>query len=160
MMLRNCLYETCQIAHEELPKAKLTQKKYYDRKVKPRQLCVREKVLLLLPSDTNKLILTWKGPFTVLEKRSDVDYVIDLGTRTSLFHINLLKKYEERPPLTDTVDRVAVTVQTEQPEEEPELPFLALHQNETYHDVKVSDNLDVNQKAEIKKILLDYQDIF
>lgn len=131
MELRDRLYETCQIAHEELQKAKLTQKKCYDRKAKPRQLSVGDKVLLLLPFDTNKLILTWKGPFTVLEKRSEIDYVVDLGTRTSLFHINLLKKYEERPSSTDTVGRAAVTVQTEEPEEEPELPLLALQQNET-----------------------------
>uniref|UniRef100_A0A131XKF8 RNA-directed DNA polymerase n=1 Tax=Hyalomma excavatum TaxID=257692 RepID=A0A131XKF8_9ACAR len=158
--LRDRLYQTCQIAHEELQKAKLSQKKYYDRKAKPRQLCVGDKVLLLLPSDHNKLILTWKGPFTVLEKRSEIDYVVDLGTRTSLFHINLLKKYEERPPSTDMVDHAAVTLQSEQPEEEPELPLLSLKQHETYRDVKVADSLDANQKAHVEQLLSIYHDIF
>lgn len=57
-----------------------------------------DKVLLLLPSN-NKLILTWKGPFTIIDKRSDIDFVVDLGTREGTFHINLLKKYEERESL-------------------------------------------------------------
>lgn len=90
--LRKRLDDTCQIAQEQLKKAKMTQKTYYDKKTRRRQLTVGDRVLLLLPSDTNKLILTWKGPSPVLERRNDVDYVIDLGTRTSLFHINMLKK--------------------------------------------------------------------
>ncbi|XP_072140178.1 uncharacterized protein [Dermacentor andersoni] len=160
MELSERLQETCRIAHEELRKAKLTQKKYCDRKAKSRQLCAGDKVLLLLPSDNNKLILTWKGPFTVVEKRSEIDYVVDLGNRTSLFHINLLKKYEERPLSTDTAGRAAVTLQKEQLEEDPELPFLSLHQRETYRDVKVADTLDINQKTRVEQILSNYQDIF
>ncbi|XP_037518104.1 uncharacterized protein LOC119394875 [Rhipicephalus sanguineus] len=90
------LPNTCKITHEEHQKAKASQKKYYDRKSRLRQLSAGEKVLLLLPSDRNKLILTWKGPFTVVEKRSDCDYLVDLGSRVSLFHANLLKRYEEK----------------------------------------------------------------
>ncbi|KAM7298921.1 uncharacterized protein ISCGN_019488 [Ixodes scapularis] len=79
--LRKRLDDTCRIAQEQLKKAKMAQKTYYDKKTRRRQLTVGDRVLLLLPSDTNKLILTWKGPFTVLERRNDVDYVIDLGTK-------------------------------------------------------------------------------
>ncbi|KAL1442510.1 hypothetical protein MTO96_046382 [Rhipicephalus appendiculatus] len=56
------------------------------------------------------------------------------------------------------VGRAAVMVQTEQPEEEPELPSLALTPTETYRDVKVTKNLDISQKAQIEKILSDYQE--
>lgn len=115
--LRERLQQTCQLAQEELRKAKLAQKKHLDRRARPRQLSAGDKVLLLLPSD-NKLILTWKGPFTILERRNDVDYVVDLGTRTSLFHINLLKKYEERERKTDTVQQAAVTIQADDNEDE------------------------------------------
>lgn len=94
--LQERLHETSQLAHEILRRSKATQKQYYDRKAKARHLSVGDKVLLLLPSDNNKLILTWKRPFIITEKRSDSDFVIDLGTRQSTFHINLLKKYEER----------------------------------------------------------------
>lgn len=58
-----------------------------------------EKVLCYcsLRAPTKWLLLAWKGPFTVLER---INYVIGFGTKTTLFHINLLKTYEERPPLT------------------------------------------------------------
>lgn len=93
--LQERLHETCQLAHEMLRRSKATQKQYYDHKAKARHVAVGDKVLLLLPSNNNKLILTWKGPVIITEKRSDSDFVIDLGTRQSTFHINLLKKYEE-----------------------------------------------------------------
>lgn len=86
---------TCKAAQEELQKAKMTQK-YYDKRTKVRQLARGDKEVLLLPANKNKLILTWKGPFTIVAKHSEYDYLIDLGARRSLFHINLLKKYEER----------------------------------------------------------------
>lgn len=30
-----------------------------------------EKVLLLLPTDNNKLLMQWKGPFEVIERKND-----------------------------------------------------------------------------------------
>ena len=37
-------------------------KHYYDRKTKERKFAVGDKVLLLLPTDNNKLLMHWKGP--------------------------------------------------------------------------------------------------
>ena len=69
---------------------------HYDKKSKSRKLTVGDKVLLLLPTDTNKLLLQWKGRFSVVEVVSPTDYRIDLNGRTKVFHINLLKQYHER----------------------------------------------------------------
>ncbi|XP_049267363.1 uncharacterized protein LOC125756539 [Rhipicephalus sanguineus] len=121
--VRNRLEDTCRLAKEELQKAKMVQKKHYDRKARPRQLSPGDKVLLLLPSETNKLILTWKGPFTVLERRNDVDYVIDLGSRSTLFHINLLKKYEERPPAPPHEASAVCQADDTESDELPCVPF-------------------------------------
>ena len=53
-------------------------------------------VLLLLPDTTNKLLVAWKGPFTVIERHNSVNYVINYDGVHKQFHSNLLKKYHRR----------------------------------------------------------------
>ncbi|GFO41266.1 Zinc finger protein [Plakobranchus ocellatus] len=48
-----------------LEKAQGRQKHYYDRTAKRRKLSVGEKVLVLLPTDSNKLLMQWKGLFKI-----------------------------------------------------------------------------------------------
>lgn len=132
------------MAHEELQKAKASQKKYYDRKLRVRQLFAGDKVLLLLPSETNKLILTWKGPFTVVEKRNDYDYLIDLGSRVSLFHMNLLKKYEESEMEPHNQQYGVVAVESDIVEER-EIPSVTLQQRETPKNVAVVKDLSFSR---------------
>lgn len=156
--LKERLQNTCKVAHEELQKAKITQKKYYDRRKKVRELAPGDKVLLLLPEDKNKLILTWKGPFTIA-KHSEYDYLIDLGARRSLFHNNLLKKYEERESETAVPQHAALTVQTDTTDDQ-DIPFAALHQLETYRNVEVATTLNDQQKNQINKLLEEFSDVF
>lgn len=79
-------------------------KQYFDRKrrkAKPRSLSVGYKVLL--PSSTNKLLMQWKDPYEVTERRSSVDYVIKVNIKLKLFHINTLKKFHRRDEAQSTV---------------------------------------------------------
>lgn len=94
--LRNRLEETCRLAHEELEKAGARYAKLYNRKAKGRLFQPGDKVLILLPTDQNKLLLQWKGPFEVKEKKGDVDYSVETPGGPKVFHATLLKKYEER----------------------------------------------------------------
>ncbi|XP_042144369.1 uncharacterized protein LOC120836664 [Ixodes scapularis] len=55
--LRNRLKETCKIAHEELARSGARYARYYNRKTKERSFQPGGKVLLLLPTDNNKLLL-------------------------------------------------------------------------------------------------------
>lgn len=157
--LRRRLENTCRLAKEELQKAKLVQKKHYDMKTRPRRLAVGDKVLLLLPSDNNKLILTWKGPFTVLERKNDVDYVIDLGTRTSLFHVNLLKKYQERPSVPQPTKEASVACLADDTEHD-DLPCVPFQQKESAADVNISEALSTKQRTQIARILHTYENVF
>jgi len=59
-------------------------------KTKPRSFGERDKVLL--PTDNNKLLMQWKGPFTVVSKVGVADYKIDVNGKLKTFHVNLLKK--------------------------------------------------------------------
>ena len=71
-------------------------KRFYDRKAGNRKLKVSDKLLILLPTKTNKLLIGWKGPYEVVEKLSRLDYRIKVGRKVKMFHINMLKQYRER----------------------------------------------------------------
>ena len=63
---------------------------YFDLKSQSRYFVAGEEVLLLLPDSRKKLLLAWKGPFTVLERKNKVNHLIDQGGVPKLYHINLL----------------------------------------------------------------------
>nr|XP_045603427.1 uncharacterized protein LOC123761443 [Procambarus clarkii] len=94
--LRNRLEETCKLAREELAKAKEYQKSRYDQKARERKFKVGDKVLLLLPTSRNKLLLQWKGPFTITECSHSLTYVVCVRGVNKKYHVKMLKQYEER----------------------------------------------------------------
>ena len=47
-----------------------------NRKTKPRSMKVGDQVLVLLPTDRNKLLMQWKGPYAIVGKFNEVDYQI------------------------------------------------------------------------------------
>ncbi|GFN78999.1 reverse transcriptase [Plakobranchus ocellatus] len=53
-----------------------------------------DEVLILLPTSDNKLVLSYKGPYRVVEKRTSVVYLVDLGDQKCTSHVNLLRKYK------------------------------------------------------------------
>ena len=83
---------------------------YYDKRARPRKFEVGDEVLLLLPTDHNKLLMNWKGPFPVIAKVGSIDYKIDFGHRVKTFHANLLKKYYRRPETKAEVTSAVETV--------------------------------------------------
>ncbi|XP_069972138.1 uncharacterized protein [Penaeus vannamei] len=70
-------------------------KSYFDLKSQDRTYSPGEEVLVLLPDNQNKLLMSWSGHYTVLECRNKVNYLIDEGGKRKLLHANLLKKYHE-----------------------------------------------------------------
>ena len=179
--LRSRIEDTCHLAQEELKKSTERYSKYYNRKARPRQLKEGDKVLLLLPTDNNKLLLHWKGPFTVVRKMGTCDYKIDFGNRTKTFHINLLKQYIE--PVTNS-DQISCFLSSWLPEGifdivataviEPEsdegiqdlqvldndsLRIPALTAKETVNDVKISGELQSSQAHEVKSLLKRYRHV-
>ena len=55
------------VGNENLQKEQGKQEAYYDRRAKPCSFKVGDKVLLLLPIDSNKLVLQWQGPFEIVQ---------------------------------------------------------------------------------------------
>ena len=94
--LQERLDETMKLAQAELERNQIRNKKLYNRKAKKRVFQVGDKVLLLLPSDHNTLLMQWKGPFEVKGCRRGNNYQIEVSRKMKTFHVNLLKHYVER----------------------------------------------------------------
>ena len=80
--LRNRMEQTCQLVEESLGNAQVKAKKYFDRKARHCKLKVGDKVLILLPTDSHKMLMTWKGLYTVTECIGLTDYRIQLESGT------------------------------------------------------------------------------
>ena len=90
-------------------------KKWYDKRARDITLVEGDKVLVLLPTRTEKLLAKWKGPYKVLRKVGRVNYEIEVpGGRKEkkLFHVNMLKLWTN--PEENFVNYI--------PDEQDELP--------------------------------------
>ncbi|KAJ1097376.1 hypothetical protein NDU88_002496 [Pleurodeles waltl] len=89
------LWDTVRVNMEQ---AQQNQKQYYDRGSKLRVLLPGDQVLIMRPTSEHKLVAKWQGPHKVLRAVSPVTYLIEISTtpqKTQIYHINLLKKWEE-----------------------------------------------------------------
>ena len=84
--LREKLEDTLKLAHTELQKAQHKGKYYYDRKAKVRRFAQGDKVLVLLPTDHNKLLMQWKGPFEVSAVVGLNDYKVCVKGKERVYH--------------------------------------------------------------------------
>ena len=188
--LHERLVKTWDLAKLSLNEMAQKYKRYYDQKAKPRKLKVGDKVLVLLPSSSNKLLLKWKGPYPVVQVKYENDYVIDMDGSQKLFHINLLKKYFDRAEenlasvnsfclgetvnlagLFDVVDHIGGCDDSlDDLVEESEVSDLyqegdivsmpSVEQSEFIKHVKIDPGLSRAQIEEVQELLCNYQDIF
>ena len=179
--LRNKIEETCKIAKEELSKAHRVQAKHFDRRSKHRTLKPGQQVLLLLPAKHNKLELTWKGPYKVIEKLGDVDYRIQMGSKSKVFHVNLMKEYlqretvspilaeiecyEDADKIIDGRNEYSAVVVAEEPmseitelEERRDIILPAVKRTEDDKNVNVATQLTKQQSKEIHNLCEEYKD--
>lgn len=94
--LKERLESTCTMAKENLEKATQRYRVNYNKRAKKRDMKVGEKVLVLLPTSSNTLLLQWRGPYEILEKVGNVDYRINMDGKTKTFHANKMKLYIDR----------------------------------------------------------------
>lgn len=96
MDLRERLESTCEVARQHLVSASKKRAKHYNKSAKDRNMKVGDRVLILLPTENSKLLLQWKGLYTIVEKLGKVNYRIDMNGKIKTFHANLLKRYIDR----------------------------------------------------------------
>ena len=96
---KNKLHQTWEFANKNLKKSQRAMKQQYDVKTKPRSFEVGESVLALLPVPGNPLKARFSGPWKVVKKLNDTDYVVETPDRRKKYqtcHINMLKEYHDR----------------------------------------------------------------
>ena len=165
--LRNRLEHTCELAMKNLQKVQGKQKVYYDRRAKPRSFKVGDKVLLLLPTDSNKLLLQWRGPFEIVEVLNRVDYRVNVNGYIHTYHANILRLYVERKTeashcLLSAEASMPLSEDDDDESDEYSLEDCTFPSNkeiETYRDVSISDELTDEQKKEVKELLAKYPDV-
>ena len=147
---------------------------YAADKSKVRKFQSGEKVLILLPTDHNKLLMQWKGPFEVSSVVGLNDYKVKVKGKEKVYHANLLKKYFEREETTaegavaggvgaSCVDD-AVDCATKADEAEGEnVDFLELGgyvAKESIEDVETGPNLTDEQRNEFMDLAKQFRNLF
>ena len=98
--LRERLEKTCKLAQDNVRKLDIKQNAFYDKCARSRKFDVGDKVLLLLPSESNKVLLQWNGPYEVLEVVNAMNYKINVKGVVNTYPANMLKLYVERQNVT------------------------------------------------------------
>ena len=96
----------------------------------------------MLPTDSNKLLLQWKGPFKVIQR------IRGNGWK----YKNFLCKYVEEILEREQEEIGAMVIESEIPDENEMNLFMSL-QTETYKDVKINPALTEEQKGKIMELL-------
>ncbi|XP_052680025.1 uncharacterized protein LOC128160712 [Crassostrea angulata] len=160
--LRERLESTWELAQENLKKATHRHKVYFDKKARVRNMKPGEKVLVLLPSDSNKLLMQWQGPYQIVKRLGKVDYQLEVKGKVKTYHANMLKKYVERcEPVVDCVMSVVDSEQIDDSDVEcsQETDFLEVQSRETHVDVDVNPELSREEKQKMKELLYRYSDV-
>lgn len=135
--------------------AQLAQKRRYDTKVKPREFYVGQKLLLLLPSSSEKLLVKWQGPFKIVAKTGDVDYDIEIPHIGRKKYVNLLKAWSEAPDLEHAYDAfLGVEADIDWDEEGQ------LHIQELQQQIEEGIAPSAWQTRQIDQVIREYPDAF
>lgn len=150
--------------------AKKNQKRYYDKNARNRNFEVGQKVLVLLPTSTSKLLAQWKGPYEVTQKVSPVDFKVRLSkSKETVYHVNMLKEWFEREPEENSKSEIMAClnvisslanddVQIADDVVSDRVP--TLQQTESATDVQYSTNLTAEQMDQIQRLVEEFGDIF
>ena len=124
---------------------------------------------MLLPTDHNKILMQWKGPYNVVEERGVADYRIDVDGKLKTFHANLLKKYTDREPIVTGGTQLAACaiIESEKCDDSEELAvdqdqllnMLRLEASESYKDIVVCDKLSEQERKSVDELLAEYTDV-
>ncbi|KAK3893598.1 hypothetical protein Pcinc_002588 [Petrolisthes cinctipes] len=108
---RNKLQEFAQLTAQQADVITTRYKTYFDMRSEDRQFKPGDEVLFLLPDDTKKSLVSWTGPYKILERLNKVDYLVDNPKGPKLYHANILKQYSRRARVkfAHVLDEVSVS---------------------------------------------------
>ena len=141
-------------AEAEARKQTQRHKEIYDRQSTVRELAVDDKVLILQPISSFKLLATWSGPYVVTKRLNTFNYEIDMGQRKTVLHINILKRWEER------TEEVIVVMLDDETIEEDEKVWQSVDLPTTSQNFKIGEHLSETQVVELQKLLAEFPEVF
>ncbi len=151
--LRTKLHTLGQLSMENLLQAQDKQSRLYNRGARLRNFTPGDKVLVLLPTSSSKLLAKWQGPFEVTRRVGDLNYEVvrtDRSGAHQIYHLNLLKKWNEVEPVM-----LATVVGSEEdlgPEASPKVPSLTLAPG--------GDHLSISQLTDVARLQREFADVF
>ena len=151
LLMRERLERMMTLAQGNLKNAQKQQKRWYDRTSRERTLKPGDRVLVLLPTSTSKLLAQWHGPYPVVSQVGRVNYVVDMVDRRKrkrVFHINMLKKWDE-PESSGYLVTAAV-------DGEEEMETLTWNGGE-HGEPTIGEKLTPGQRKELAKLLQKHQ---
>ena len=162
--VRYRLHKVNEFAQGNLKIAQTGMKTWYDQKTRKLSFQPGDRVLALLPVHGSPLEARYCGPYTVQEKRSDVNTPERRKIR-HLCHINMLKRYHcqsdsgEKPTALTTVIHQGQAVELDTNEEDKCVMRLSNSDILSNLDEKLK-HLSPPQKTEIESLLHEFKAIF
>ena len=102
--LHNRIKSACQAAQMNISEVASKSIQRQEKKSKLKVFLPGEKVMVLLPQTTNKLMLSLRGPYKIVKKQTHLVYLVQIDGRVSPLHVNLLRKYHDRNPSPQIID--------------------------------------------------------
>ena len=155
LTIRERLEKMRNIVKENLEEAQQVQKKAYDKRARDQTLKEGDKVLVLLPTTTNKLTAQWQGPYRVLRQVGKVTYELYMPSRRkkrNIYHINLLRKWHEE-------ETVCVGIAEEEDEFEEEVTGWKMDSREG-DCPKEGEQLSEEQREQLRALVKQFSDVF
>ncbi|XP_067944465.1 uncharacterized protein [Watersipora subatra] len=164
--LRQKLDDMMNLAQCSLKKSQQRNKLYFDKHAKDRKFQNGDKVLVLLPTHSSKLLMQWKGPYSIIKSNhSSNNYLIRIMEgEEKTFHANLLKKYYDRAE--DKADYALCaritsadlsSKNTSSNEYEDVIPTL---NREGANALNYGYQLNSSEKEEVYKIVSQFKEVF
>ena len=165
--LQERLNSTCDIARKALTKASAKYKRHFDVRAKERRFECGDRVLLLLPTSTNKLLMQWKGPYEVVRRVARNDYKLMVDGKEKTYHANLLKRYVERTDSPGTGNNVTnvqgnaihVVVEEEDDDGSAGIALPSIKQTEDNNDLAYGDDLEEDKRTQMETLMTEFGDV-
>ena len=177
------LFRAGQIAKRNLQESQSKMKVWYDRKAKSRCFEPGDRVLVLFPVVGHPLQAKYSGPYKVVKKISDTNYLVKTPGRrkeTQVCRINMLKAYHEKPKpelvtlnnrlglecpthSKDCVDQVAEKEEDTESEVRlgNDLQPIKLQNSQILNDLGTKlFHLPLVQRKELAEVITQYREVF
>ena len=135
-------------------------KKWFDKNCSPnKKFEPGDKILVLEPTDSRKLFARWSDPKTVVRRIDDRNYEIamDENNAVKTFHVNQLRKYNER---TEFINMVVITADPNVNTEDEHLRVLEDEQSIGSIEFRVEPTLTAEYRDTLLELLHEFQDVF